>query len=85
MGNVISAGLGQNPARQSALAAGLSLKTPCTLLNKVCASGMKTVMIGSMSIQAGLNDVVLAGGFESMSNAPFYIFNHRDGRPPFGD
>jgi len=71
-GNVCSANLGQAPARQVALGAGLSNTTPSTTVNKVCASGMKSVMLGAMSIQAGINNAVLAGGMESMSNIPFY-------------
>lgn len=79
LGNVIAAGLGQNPARQVSIGAGIPINVPNTLINKVCASGMKTAMLGSMSIGCGYNDVVLAGGFESMSNAPFYVENHRSG------
>lgn len=79
MGNVLSANLGQAPARQSALAAGLLYSTPCTTVNKVCASGMKAVMIAAQSIMTGLQDVVIAGGMESMSNVPFYIPNARFG------
>lgn len=73
MGNVVSAGLGQAPARQSALGAGISNLTPCTTINKVCSSGMKSIMIGAQQIQLGLADVVVAGGMESMSNIPFYL------------
>lgn len=79
MGNVISAGEGQAPARQAALGAGLSLSTPCTQVNKVCASGMKAVMLGAQTILAGQNEVVVAGGMESMSNAPFYLPKARFG------
>ena len=71
MGNVLSAGLGQAPARQAALGAGLPTSVPCTTVNKVCASGMKAVMLGAQSIMLGA-DVVVAGGMESMSNTPYY-------------
>lgn len=73
MGNVLSAGLGQAPARQAALGAGLSPSSVCTTVNKVCASGMKAVMLGAQSIMLGMRDVVLAGGMESMSNAPYLL------------
>lgn len=79
VGNVISAGLGQAPATQVAAAAGLGFDIPCTLVNKVCASGMKAVMLGAQSIMLGHNDVVLAGGMESMSNIPFYLLKARTG------
>jgi len=79
MGNVISAGLGQAPARQAALGAGLSNEVPCTTINKVCASGMKSVMFAAQSIMLGINDVVVAGGMESMSNIPYYIPKARYG------
>ena len=79
IGNVISANLGQAPARQTALKAGIDHNTPCTLINKVCASGMKSIMIGAQSIMLGTNDIVLAGGMESMSNIPFYIPKARFG------
>jgi acetyl-CoA C-acetyltransferase len=72
MGNVLQAGVGQAPARQAALGAGLSSDVPCTTVNKVCASGMKAIMLGAQSIMAGINDVVLAGGMESMSQTPHY-------------
>lgn len=71
MGNVLSSGVGQAPARQAALKAGLLPATICTTVNKVCASGMKAVMLGAQSIMLGVNEVVVAGGMESMSNAPF--------------
>lgn len=73
MGNVISANLGQAPARQAALAAGIGQNVPCTTINKVCSSGMKTIMFGAQSIMLGHNDVVVAGGMESMSNIPYYM------------
>jgi len=73
MGSVCAAGVGQAPARQSALAAGLSVSTPCTTVNKVCASGMKAIMMASQSIMCGCCDVMVAGGQESMSNVPYYL------------
>jgi len=79
MGNVISSGLQQAPATQVAVAAGLGYEIPCTLINKVCASGMKAVMIGAQSIMLGQNDVVVAGGMESMSNIPYYLLKARYG------
>ena len=79
IGNVISAGLGQAPATQVAAGAGLGFEIPCTLINKVCASGMKAVMVGAQSIMLGQNDVVVAGGMESMSNIPYYLMKARYG------
>jgi acetyl-CoA C-acetyltransferase len=79
VGNVLSAGLGQAPATQVAAGAGLGFEIPCTLVNKVCASGMKAVMFGAQSIMLGQNDVVLAGGMESMSNIPYYLLKARTG------
>jgi acetyl-CoA C-acetyltransferase len=79
MGNVVSAGLGQAPATQVAAAAGLGFEIPCTLVNKVCASGMKAAMLGAQSIMLGQNDVVVAGGMESMSNIPYYLAKARYG------
>lgn len=76
MGNVLQAGVGQAPARQAALGAGLSNHVPCTTVNKVCASGMKAVMLGAQTIIAGDNQIVVAGGMENMSMTPHYI----DGR-----
>ena len=73
MGNVVSAGLGQAPARQAALGAGLPQHVACTTVNKVCASGLKSVMIGAQTIALGQADVIVAGGMESMSNIPFYV------------
>lgn len=73
MGNVISANLGQAPARQAALQAGLPESTICTTINKVCASGMKTITLGAQSIMLGFNDIVVAGGMENMSRAPYYL------------
>ena len=79
MGNVVSANLGQAPAQQAALKAGVATNTPCTTVNKVCASGMKAIMLAAQSIQTGENDIVLAGGMESMSNIPYYLGNARYG------
>ena len=79
MGNVVSAGLGQAPATQVAAGAGLGFEIPCTTVNKVCASGMKAVMFGAQSIMLGQNDVVVAGGMESMSNIPYYLLKARYG------
>lgn len=78
-GNVISAGLGQAPATQVAVAAGLGYEIPCTLVNKVCASGMKAIMLAAQSIMLGENDVVLAGGMENMSAIPYYLLKARYG------
>lgn len=72
MGNVLQANLGQAPARQAAIFAGLSEDVPCTTVNKVCASGMKSISLGVQSILAGDNDVVIAGGMENMSMVPYY-------------
>ncbi|HPH83232.1 MAG TPA: acetyl-CoA C-acyltransferase, partial [Flavobacteriales bacterium] len=79
MGNVISANLGQAPATQAATYAGLPDSIPSTTINKVCASAMKAVMLGAQSIMAGTNDVVIAGGMESMSNIPYYLDKARNG------
>ncbi len=79
MGNVLTAGIGQAPARQAALKAGLSQKTPSTTVNKVCASGMKAIMIAADQIRLGDADVVVAGGMESMTNVPYYLPKHRYG------
>ena len=79
MGNVVSANLGQAPARQAALYAGLPAHVPCTTVNKVCASGMKAITFGAQSIMLGLNDIVVAGGMENMSQIPYYIPNARWG------
>ncbi len=78
-GNVISAGLGQAPATQVAVGAGLGYNIPCTLVNKVCASGMKAIMVGAQSIMLGQNDIVVAAGAESMSNIPYYLNKARYG------
>ncbi|MFA5668635.1 MAG: acetyl-CoA C-acyltransferase [Balneolaceae bacterium] len=79
MGNVLSAGIGQAPARQAALKAGLSNLTPATTVNKVCASGMKAIMIAADQIRLGEADVMIAGGMESMSNVPYYLPKQRFG------
>ncbi len=79
MGNVVSANLGQAPAKQAAIYAGIPDTVPCTQINKVCSSGMKAVMVGAQSIMLGLQDIVVAGGMESMSNIPFYVPNARFG------
>ena len=79
MGNVISANLGQAPARQAAIGAGIGYHVPCTTINKVCSSGMKAVMFAAQSIMTGQNDLVVAGGMESMSNVPYYVPKARFG------
>ena len=73
MGNVVQAGVGQAPARQAALGAGIPNSVPCTTVNKVCASGMKAVMFAAQSIALGDNEIVVAGGMESMSQIPHYV------------
>jgi acetyl-CoA C-acetyltransferase len=83
MGNVVSAGLGQNPARQSAIFAGLPASVGATTINKVCGSGLKTVMLAAQSIKAGDGDLFVCGGFESMSRAPFLVHG-RSGELRFG-
>ncbi len=72
MGNVLQANLGQAPARQAAIFAGLSENVPCTTVNKVCASGMKAISLGAQTIKAGDNDIVVVGGMENMSSVPHY-------------
>lgn len=79
MGNVVSSNLGQAPARQAALFAGLPPETVCTTVNKVCASGTKSVMFAAQSIMLGINDIVVAGGMESMTNIPYYVEKARFG------
>ncbi|NML37637.1 acetyl-CoA C-acyltransferase [Chitinophaga sp. G-6-1-13] len=79
MGNVISANLGQAPATQASLGAGLPNTVPCTGVNKVCASGMKAIMMGAQSILLGDNDIVVAGGMENMSGVPYYLDKARTG------
>ena len=84
MGSVIQAGLGQAPARQVAKAAGLPDKVICTTINKVCASGMKSIAIAAQNIMLGDADIIIAGGMESMSNVPFYNTTQRWGNK-YGD
>ncbi|MEM7658791.1 MAG: acetyl-CoA C-acyltransferase [Bacteroidota bacterium] len=79
MGNVVSANLGQAPARQAALGAGIGYDVPCTTVNKVCSSGAKSIMLAAQSIMLGHNEVVIAGGMESMTNIPFYLSKARYG------
>ena len=79
MGNVLQAGLGQNPARQAALQAGLPAATPAMTINKVCGSGLKAIHLAAQAIVAGDADIVVAGGFENMSQAPYILQNARDG------
>ncbi len=84
MGNVVSAGVGQAPARQAAIFAGLPESVPCTTINKVCGSGLKTIITGAQTILAGDNKLVVAGGMENMSMAPHLLLNSRNGFK-FGD
>lgn len=84
MGNVIQANAGQAPAKQVSLGAGLPETAPCTTVNKVCASGMKAVIIGAQSIKCEDNNIVVCGGMESMSQTPHYVVNARKGSK-FGD
>jgi acetyl-CoA C-acetyltransferase len=79
MGNVISAGLGQAPATQAMIYAGIPNTVPATTINKVCASGSKAIMLGAQSIMMGINEIVVAGGMESMSNIPYYLDKARNG------
>ncbi len=79
MGNVLTAGVGQAPARQAALFAGLPEKTECMTINKVCGSGLKAVMLAQQAIAVGDADIIIAGGMESMSNAPHLLMNSRTG------
>lgn len=79
MGNVLQAGLGQNPARQAALGAGLSVSVPAMTINKVCGSGLKAVHLAAQAIIAGDADIIVAGGFENMSQAPYLLKNAREG------
>lgn len=80
MGCVLQAGLGQSPAKQAALGAGIPAEVPCTAVNKVCASGMKAVMLAAQSIEIGDNDIVVAGGMENMSMVPHYLPTGRSGQ-----
>src|SRR5580693_4530914 len=79
MGCVLPAGLGQAPARQAALGAGLGQQVPATTINKMCGSGMKAIMLAADSIQAGGADIIVAGGLESMTNAPYLLPKARSG------
>ncbi len=79
MGNVVSAGEGQNPARQAALNGGLSEHVAAMTINKVCGSGLKAVMLASQAVQAGDVDIAVAGGMESMSNTPYLLSRVREG------
>lgn len=79
MGNVLQAGVGQAPARQASIYAGIDTSVPCTTVNKVCASGMKAIMLGAQSIMLGENDCVVVGGMENMSQVPFYLNGIRTG------
>ncbi|MGI9077971.1 MAG: acetyl-CoA C-acetyltransferase [Gemmatimonadaceae bacterium] len=79
MGNVVQAGVGQAPARQAAVRAGLPSNVSALTINKVCGSGLKAVMLAAQGIKAGDNRVVIAGGQESMSNAPYYVYGMRNG------
>jgi acetyl-CoA C-acetyltransferase len=78
-GNVLQAGLGQNPARQAAIRAGLSNKIPAMTLNKVCGSGLRTISLGAQIIKSGDADIIIAGGMENMSQAPYLVKNGRWG------
>ena len=80
MGNVLQANLGQAPARQAAMFAGLSENIPCTTINKVCSSGMKSIMLAAQTIMCGDNNVVIAGGMENMSSVPHYFAKGRSGQ-----
>ena len=84
MGNVVSAGAGQAPARQAAIHGGIPATVPAVTINKVCGSGLKAVMLAAQSIRAGDQEVVVAGGMESMSNVPYYLRGMRGG-VKFGD
>jgi len=79
MGNVLSAGIGQAPARQAGFLGGIQKETPASTLNKMCGSGMRTVMMAADMVRAGSADVVVAGGMESMTNAPYILPKMRDG------
>ena len=80
MGNVLQANLGQAPARQAAIFAGISNEVPCTTINKVCSSGMKSIILAAQTIKAGDNDIVIAGGMENMSSVPHYFAMGRNGQ-----
>ena len=86
MGQVLQTGSGQSPARQVALGAGMPYQTPCTTINKVCGSSLKAVMIGASDIRSKVADLIVAGGMESMSNAPYFIKNpSKEQRIEFSD
>ena len=86
MGQVLQAGVGQSPSRQVALGAGMPYQTPCTTINKVCGSSLKAVMIGASDIRAKVANLIIAGGMESMSNAPYFIKNpSKDKQIQFSD
>ena len=80
MGNVLSAGIGQHPARQAALKAGIPERIPALTINKMCGSSMKAIMLAASSIRSGESDVMMVGGMESMSQAPFTVSRAKDGR-----
>lgn len=80
-GNVLQANVGQAPARQACLGAGIPTSVPCTTVNKVCASGMKAIALAAQNIMTGNADIMVAGGMESMSNAPYYLDR---GEMPYG-
>jgi len=82
MGNVVQSGLGQAPARQASIYAGLPKETICTTVNKVCASGMKAIMLAAQGLMCGHQNVTIAGGMESMSNVPYYLPR---GDTPYGN
>ena len=79
MGNVLAAGLGQAPARQAALGSGLPDTVECITINKMCGSGLKAAMLATQAIQVGDADIIIAGGFENMSQAPYLLSKGRDG------
>jgi len=79
LGNVLSANVGQAPARQASLKAGLGEDVPCTTINKVCSSSIKSITLGAQSIMLGISDCSVTGGFESMSNSPYYLDKGRSG------
>ena len=79
MGNVLQAGIGQAPARQASIYAGISENVPCTTINKVCSSGMKAIMMAAQSIKSGDTDILIAGGMENMSAVPHYLKHNRSG------
>ena len=79
MGNVLQAGIGQAPARQASIYAGISENAPCTTINKVCSSGMKAIMMAAQSIKSGDTDIIIAGGMENMSAVPHYLKHGRLG------